>query len=93
MLKGNAKYSNRLLESENFGGCLMEEAKVSSKGQIVIPKYLRDAVGLQPGKTALIIKDGSKLVLMPKSDDPLKGLADVGEEIAMKNIRREIKPE
>lgn len=71
----------------------MEKAKISSKGQIVIPKYLRDAVGLEPGKIALIIKDGKKLVLMPKPDDPLQGLIDTGGQIGMRNIRRDIKPE
>jgi len=76
-----------------FGGYFMEQAKVSSKGQIVIPKYLRDAVGLEPGKIALIIKDGKKLVLMPRPGDPLQGLVEKGGEIAMRNIRRDIKPE
>ena len=71
----------------------MEQVKVSSKGQIVIPKYLRDAVGLEPGKIALIIKDGKKLVLMLRPDDPLQGLVETGGEIAMRNIRRDIKPE
>ncbi|MEM7819900.1 MAG: AbrB/MazE/SpoVT family DNA-binding domain-containing protein [Candidatus Aenigmatarchaeota archaeon] len=71
----------------------MEEAKISSKGQIVIPKYLRDALGMQPGKSVLIIKSENKLILVPKPDDPLKGLVRAGEEIALKNIRREIKEE
>jgi AbrB family looped-hinge helix DNA binding protein len=71
----------------------MEEAKISSKGQIVIPKYLRDALGMEPGKSVMIVKEENKLVLFAKPDDPLKGLVDTGKEISMKNIRREIKGE
>lgn len=71
----------------------MEEAKISSKGQLVIPKYLRDALGMQPGKSVLIGKVENKLIILPKPDDPVKGLAAAGKQVAMKNIRRHIKEE
>ena len=32
----------------------MEEAKISSKGQLVIPKYLRDAVDMKEGDTVIL---------------------------------------
>ena len=71
----------------------MEEVVVSTKGQIVIPKYLRDALGIKTGDTLLISKSGNSIVITTKADDPLKGLEKAGEELAMKNIRRQIKPE
>ena len=71
----------------------MERAKVSSKGQIVIPKYLRDALGMSVGKNVLIIKEGDKLILIAEPDDPVKGLEKAGEELSLRNIRREIKEE
>ncbi|MBS3050537.1 MAG: AbrB/MazE/SpoVT family DNA-binding domain-containing protein [Candidatus Aenigmarchaeota archaeon] len=71
----------------------MEETTISSKGQIVIPKYLRDALGLKPGSALLITKVENKLILIPKPEDPVKGLIDAGQRIAMKNIRRHIKEE
>lgn len=71
----------------------MEEVKISSKGQIVIPKYLRDALGMQIGKSLMIVKDENKLVLFAKPDDPLKSLMSTGKEISLKNIRRDIKGE
>ncbi|MBI4174490.1 MAG: AbrB/MazE/SpoVT family DNA-binding domain-containing protein [Candidatus Aenigmarchaeota archaeon] len=71
----------------------MEETTISSKGQLVIPKYLRDALGLKPGSIVLITKVENKLILVPKPDDPVKGLIDAGQHIAMKNIRRHIKEE
>ena len=38
----------------------MEEAKISSKGQLVIPKYLRDAVDMKEGDTVIITGKGSE---------------------------------
>ena len=71
----------------------MEETTISSKGQLVIPKYLRDALGLKPGSILLVTKVENKLILITKPEDPVKGLIDAGQHIAMKNIRRHIKEE
>ena len=71
----------------------MAEAKISSKGQIVIPKYLRDALGLSRGKGVILTKVGRQLILTPKYDDPVEGLVNAGRELGMKNIRRQIKGE
>jgi len=47
----------------------MQMAKVSSKYQIVIPKKVRETLGLQPGDRLLIVTEGDKAVmrLRPKS--------------------------
>ena len=71
----------------------MEEARISSKGQIVIPKYLRDSIGLKEGDVVLISKVEDKLMIMKKPGDPTKALIKAGQEIGLKNIRREIKEE
>lgn len=71
----------------------MEEVKVSTKGQIVIPKYIRDSIGLDVGKKALISLDLNRIIIVLKPEDPVKGLEKVGNEIELKNIRREIKGE
>jgi len=71
----------------------MEEVKISSKGQIVIPKYLRDAVGLKEGDIALISKLEDKLMIMKKPENPADALVKSGQEIGLRNIRREIKEE
>jgi len=71
----------------------MSEAKISSKGQLVIPKYFRDALGMQPGKGVILTKVGRQLILTPKYDDPVEGLVNAGRELGMKNIRRHIKGE
>ncbi len=71
----------------------MEEAKISSKGQIVIPKYLRDALGMKDGSVVLVTKLENKIIIMSKPADPAEALVKSGKDITMKNIRREIKEE
>ena len=43
----------------------METVKVSSKGQIVIPKSLRDVFAIVPGAQFLISADGDEIRLRP----------------------------
>ena len=74
-------------------GFAMDEIKVSSKGQVVIPKYLRDALHIDAGATLLISKSGNSISMTPKIEDPLSGLEHIGNEVAMKNIRRKIQTE
>ena len=69
------------------------ETTISSKGQLVIPKYMRDALDLKPGKAVLVSLIENKIIILPKPDDPVKGLVEAGSHVAMKNIRRHIKEE
>lgn len=71
----------------------MEEVKISSKGQIVIPKYIRDALGVKEGSVLLVNLLENRLIIIPKPEDPVRGLERAGGEMGMKNIRREIKGE
>ncbi len=56
--------------------------KISEKGQITVPKSLRDRLGIRPGDELDVIDDGGRLVLsraMP--DDPVAavyGILDSG---------------
>jgi antitoxin PrlF len=56
--------------------------KISEKGQITVPKALRDRLGIRPGDELDVIDDGGRLVLsraMP--DDPVAavyGILDTG---------------
>lgn len=43
----------------------MALVKLSSKGQLVLPKEIRDALGLVPGSTLKIISRGRKILLEP----------------------------
>jgi AbrB family looped-hinge helix DNA binding protein len=42
---------------------MLSATKMSTKGQIVIPKRLREALGLQPGDPLAMAVDGDRLVL------------------------------
>ncbi len=50
----------------------MNEAVISTKGQIVIPQELRERYHLQPNTQAQWIDMGGVLMLVPKLKDPLK---------------------
>ena len=48
--------------------------KVGPKGQVVIPKRLREQLGLQPGDEVTFWLDGDHVVVDPvRSDRPLHG--------------------
>ena len=60
--------------------------KVSSKGQVAIPKPLRDAYGIKEGGEVLMVpvRDGVLVRALPVKGDGLRGLlagscSDVGE--------------
>lgn len=59
-----------------------EEATITSKGQITIPKKIRERLGLKPGTKVAFLVRGKEVVLMPKPKDPLKELENLRKEIS-----------
>lgn len=48
--------------------------KVGPKGQVVIPKDLRDEFGIEPGDEVAFARDGDQIVVIPlRTERPLKG--------------------
>ena len=43
----------------------MAITKLSSKGQVVLPKEVRDKLGIQPGATLRIVVSGGKIEIEP----------------------------
>jgi AbrB family looped-hinge helix DNA binding protein len=57
----------------------METVKVSSKGQIVIPKSLRDAFAIVPGTRFVISAEGDEIRLRPApAAKPTKAIDGLG---------------
>lgn len=52
----------------------MEESKVSPKGQIVIPKRLRDKLGIRKGEKVAIEEADEVVLVMKKVKDPVKAM-------------------
>jgi len=55
----------------------METTKLSSKGQIIIPKWLRDANQWKPGTEFVIINTGSGVLFKPSQPFPATTLEEV----------------
>ena len=59
-----------------------EDATVTSKGQVTIPKKVRDRLGISPGsEVSFILKDG-EAAMLPKSDNPLEDMKELRSEIS-----------
>lgn len=55
----------------------METTKLSSKGQVIIPKALRNTHRWEPGLELMVIDTGDGLLLKPKAPFAPSDLADV----------------
>jgi AbrB family looped-hinge helix DNA binding protein len=56
---------------------IMEQAKVTSKGQITIPKKIREKLNINPGDKVKFItdeSDGVKIITQKKPIEELKGI-------------------
>jgi len=56
----------------------MIEATLSSKNQIVIPKEVRTALGIEAGDKIVVSIEGSTAILALKPKDPLMALKGAG---------------
>lgn len=55
----------------------MPEAKLTSKGQMVVPKSIRERLGLHPGdRLDFVVQDDGNVVVRPATEnvDRLKGI-------------------
>ncbi len=68
----------------------MMKTKITSKGQVVIPKDIREKLGLNPGTILNVKVEGKKIILEPASEPPeiFVELGERSEEI-LKELREE----
>jgi AbrB family looped-hinge helix DNA binding protein len=50
----------------------MKKVKVSLKGQIVIPKVIREKVGIKEGDEVIIESSEESVIILKKPKDPVK---------------------
>ena len=60
---------------------MLAEARVSVKGQVVIPKELREALGIRPGDELLMVRSGDRIIVMKKPESFVEALRGLGKEI------------
>ena len=63
-----------MIRLTHYKELVMETARTSSKGQIVIPKNIRDKVGLKPGTLVEIKYANGHIEIIPLPNDPVKAL-------------------
>jgi antitoxin PrlF len=51
--------------------------RVGAKGQVVIPKAIRDEIGIKPGDEVTFEPDGSEVRVRRIEDDPRQGDAEI----------------
>lgn len=55
----------------------MESTKLSSKGQVIIPKHIRSSYHWETGQELIVIDTGSGILLKPKESFSKSKLSDV----------------
>lgn len=55
----------------------MAVVKTYAKGQIIIPKDIRDAIGIKPGKTVSVKLVEDHVEIRPLPDDPIEYLTGI----------------
>ena len=65
---------------------------VTEKGQVTIPKHIRDAAGVAPGSEVAFTLEGSKIIITPVSAAP-KGDRRSKLRAAAARVRRSMSPD
>ena len=60
---------------------------VSSKGQVIIPKRVREALGLTPGTVLRVRVEGRRVILEPITEPPKEVFVRAGPEVTDQILR------
>lgn len=67
-----------------------EEVTLSSKGQLVIPKPMREELGLHEGSKMLVRQQDRSILIMPKPKDHLAAMIELGKRLKLGDMRKEL---
>ena len=59
----------------------MAVVKIYAKGQIIIPKEFRDALGIRPGKRLSLKLVNDHMEVRPLPDDPIEHLTGIFKDV------------
>ena len=57
----------------------MAVVKTLAKGQVVIPKEIRRALGIKPGTQLHVRVEGKEVIFLPLPDDPIRALRGIAK--------------
>ncbi|KYK33427.1 MAG: type II toxin-antitoxin system PrlF family antitoxin [Theionarchaea archaeon] len=60
---------------------MKQEATVTKKGQVTIPKVIRDKLGLKKGTKVYFELRGKEAVMLPEVEDPLEELRELRKDM------------
>jgi AbrB family looped-hinge helix DNA binding protein len=69
----------------------IKELIVGRKGQVVIPKELREELNIKEGGRLLVKKADGKILLIPKPEDPVDFLFKIAQNVKLGDLRKETK--
>lgn len=70
------------------------EATVAERGQITLPKAVRDALGLSKGSTLKVELDGARIILRKNVDDAIsraRGRFKLPEGVSSDDVMRDLR--
>lgn len=69
----------------------MTTTTVSSKGQLVIPKDIREELGIKAGAQYVVKRWDNTIMLIPKPEDLDQALRDLRKKLRLGDMSEEIK--
>ena len=63
----------------------MNEVKLSTKNQIVVPREARETLGVKAGDRLLVVVRGETVVLLPKPKTYAKAIAGIARDVYPKD--------
>ena len=60
---------------------MQEEGTITSKGQLTVPKEMRDYFGLKDGEKVIFLMRENEIAIKPKIKDPVRKLRELRKQI------------